>query len=596
MKKNKEAENLTEGAFSIIDYICPSYINKKNPRYIEIDNYKYTGLLIVNYNRECNEIILKNLIDTNINMNISIFYEKKEKIKTIKELTYYIGNSGVDIKENEKKNREDLNLIAFTHNDAEYIRKEMQINNEDLYNIYIYIELFSESEKELSYLLDKVEGIIQSNGMQSRKSYFRQEQTFLSTIPLMKNNNDIKLVAKRNILTSGLVATYPFISSTIFDREGIYFGSNMNNNSLVFIDKYDREKYKNSNMCIFGTSGAGKSFFTKILILRNRILGNEQYVIDPEREYNKICKELDGVLLKIGPTSKSYINIFDIREESLEENESGYLATKIGRLLGFFNLILGDINEEEKGILENKIIECYKKKNINFNDKSLIKIDKNNKKRFKGSNDMPKLEDFYNCLDENDKVQKSFKIKLFPFIKGSLKFFNNYTNVELNNKLIVADIYELGEENIKYGMYIFTELFWDKIKLDRNKRKSIYLDEIWRLIGVTSNKHVASFIYKIFKTIRKYGGSATAITQDVSDLFSLEKGIYGKSILNNSSIKCFFSLEEENIKILNEYCNLSEMEKIQIKGLKKGESLMFIGENHIAVKIDADEYEKSLVE
>ena len=411
----------------------------------------------------------------------------------------------------------------------------------------------------------------------------------------MKNSEYIKEVSRRNILTSGLLSTYPFISSSIFDKNGIFIGTNMNNNSPVFIDKYDREKYKNSNMCIFGTSGAGKSFYTKLLIIRNRIIGIEQYVIDPEREYQKLCNELKGVLLKIGPASKTYINIFDIRQESIEENEKGYLATKIGKLIGFFNLVFGDINEEEKGILENKIIECYKNKGINFNDETLYKREKG-RKIFKGNKDMPKLEDLYNIFDDTDKTQKIFKIKLFPFIKGSLKFFNNYTNIKINNKLIVADIYELGEENIKYGMYIFTELFWDKIKLNRNKRKAIYLDEIWRLIGVTSNKYVASFIYKIFKTIRKYGGSATAITQDISDLFSLEKGIYGKSILNNSSIKTFFSLEEENIKILSENTNLSEMEKIEIKGLKKGETLMFIGDNHILVKIEADEFEKELIE
>ena len=145
-------------------------------------------------------------------------------------------------------------------------------------------------------------------------------------------------------------------------------------------------------------------------------------------------------------------------------------------------------------------------------------------------------------------------------------------------------------------MYIFTELFWDKIKINRNLNKAIYLDEIWRLIGITSNKYVASFIYKIFKTIRKYGGSATAITQDISDLFSLEKGTYGKSILNNSSIKCFFSLEEENIKILNENANLSEMENIQIKSLKKGECLLFVGDNHILLKVEGSEEEKKIIE
>lgn len=152
-----------------------------------------------------------------------------------------------------------------------------------------------------------------------------------------------------------------------------------------------------------------------------------------------------------------------------------------------------------------------------------------------------------------------------------------------------------GEENLKFAMYVFVELFWDQIKIDRTKKKAIYLDEIWRLIGVTSNMNVASFIYKIFKTIRKYGGSAVAITQDISDLFSLEKGIYGKSILNNSSIKTFFSLEEENIKILSEYSNLSEKEKIEIKSLKRGECLMFVGENHILTKIEASDFETKII-
>lgn len=145
-------------------------------------------------------------------------------------------------------------------------------------------------------------------------------------------------------------------------------------------------------------------------------------------------------------------------------------------------------------------------------------------------------------------------------------------------------------------MYIFIENFWNCVKENRNEKKAIYLDEIWRLIGVTSNKEVASFIYKIFKTIRKYGGSSVAITQDISDLFSLEEGIYGKSILNNSSIKTFFALEEENIKILSEFTNLSEKEKVEIKSLKRGECLMFVGENHILTKIESSNLEKEILE
>ena len=160
----------------------------------------------------------------------------------------------------------------------------------------------------------------------------------------------------------------------------------------------------------------------------------------------------------------------------------------------------------------------------------------------------------------------------------------------------MADIYELKEENLKYGMYLFIDLFWDKIKKDRNVQKSIYLDEVWKLIGDASNKEVASFVYKIFKTIRKYGGSAVSITQDISDLFNLDDGAFGKSILNNSNFKLFFNLEEENILVLDKYTNITLKEKIEIKNLKIGEALMWAGENHFLFKADCSEYEKNLIE
>ena len=599
LKKNKKEikDNFFEGSRDEKDKIAPAYISMQNPKYLEIDNLYYSGLIVVDYYREQTDIILKSLIETNINMNISIFYEKQDSFKAIKDLTYHIGNVGVELKES-NQNREDIDIAAFTYNDAKYIRKEIQVNNEDIYFLYIYISIYADSIKELEYYLNKIEGITQSKGMQTRRANFRQEELFLSCLPIMENNKHIKDSAKRNVLTSGLLATYPFISSTIFDQNGIFIGTNIYNNSLVFIDRYDNQKYKNANICIFGTSGAGKSFYTKLLILRYKLLGIKQYIIDPEREYNSLCNTLKGIEIKIGPNSNTYINVLEIRKESLEEGESGYLATKIGKLIGFFNLIFGELNEEEKALIEDKLIETYKRKDINFDDKSLyIETIKNNKLKryFKEPKDMPILEDLYNVLGEDERTKK-FQIKLIPFVKGSMKFFNNISNVKLDNELIVADIYDLGEENLKYGMYLFTDIFWDKIKENRNEKKAIYLDEIWRLIGVTSNKEVASFIYKIFKTIRKYGGSGVAITQDISDIFSLDNGTYGKSILNNSSIKTFFALEEENIKILSEYSNLSEKEKVEIKSLKRGECLMFVGDDHILTKIECSELEQKILE
>ena len=316
-KKNKNQlkdEKLIEGSFSDKDFLSPSYINLINPRYIEVDNNYFSALLIINYFREQSDLILKSLIDTNIALNISMFYEKQDTYKTIRELTYHIGNVGVDLKTS-NQNRQDIDIAAFTYNDAKYIRKELQINNEELYYLYIYINTYSQDKKELEYTLSKIEGIIQSKGIQTRRAYFRQEDAFRACLPLMENSQLLKEVSKRNVLTSGLMATYPFISSAIFDEQGIFVGTNIYNNSLVFIDRYNTEKYKNANMCIFGTSGAGKSFYTKLLILRYRLLGIEQYIIDPEREYNNLCENLNGTLLKIGPGSNTYINVFDIREE-----------------------------------------------------------------------------------------------------------------------------------------------------------------------------------------------------------------------------------------------------------------------------------------
>jgi len=239
----------------------------QNPKYLEIDDLYYAGLIVVNYYREQNDILLKSLIETNINMNISIFYEKQDSFKTIKDLTYHIGNVGVELKES-NQNREDIDIAAFTYNDAKYIRREMQVNNEDIYFLYIYINLYAENIKELEYYLNKIEGITQSKGMQTIRANFRQEELFLSCLPIAQNNELIKNSAKRNILTSGLLATYPFISSTIFDQDGIFIGTNIYNNSLVFIDRYNTSKYKNANMCIFGTSGARKIFLYKIINIK----------------------------------------------------------------------------------------------------------------------------------------------------------------------------------------------------------------------------------------------------------------------------------------------------------------------------------------
>ena len=319
-------ENFLDGSINFKDKLAPSYIDTTNPRFLEIDNFFYAGILVIDYYREYNEIIFKNLINNNINMSISIFYEKQDTYKTIKNLTYFIGNVGVDLKLG-NQNREDIDIAAFSYNDAKYIRKEIQVNNADLYFLNTYILISEESISKLEQSIKKVESILQASGMVTRRANFRQEQIFFSCLPIMENRKEIKDVSKRNVLTDGLLGTFPFISSNICDQNGVFIGTNIYNHSIILMDRFNKEKYKNANMCIFGTSGAGKSFFVKLLIMRYRMLQMEQYIIDPEREYDKVCNYLEGTLIKIGPTSSTYINVLDIREESIEEGK-GFLATK----------------------------------------------------------------------------------------------------------------------------------------------------------------------------------------------------------------------------------------------------------------------------
>ncbi len=339
--------------------------------------------------------------------------------------------------------------------------------------------------------------------------------------------------------------------------------------------------------------GSGKSYFVKLMINRNRFLNIQQFVIDPDREYLKQCEKLGGTVIKFG--AKQIINIFDIRETVLEEGES-FLRNKISKLKIFFSLIFENLGEEEKSLLEEKIIDCYASKGITYDNESLYEKDSNSKilekKKFKSSKKMPILSDLYEIL-KKDKKLKHLSTILKPYISGSMKYLNNCTTVSEDNKLIVADIHEVSELEMPVVMFIITDYFWDIIKKDRSKQKILYLDEVWKMIN--KNEYTAEFVFKLFKTLRKYGGAATAITQDISDFFMLEDGKYGKGILNNSSVKVLFQLEETDINILEKVMNLSAEERIRLINMPRGTSIIHAGRNTLMVDVISSEKEHRFI-
>ena len=328
------------------------------------------------------------------------------------------------------------------------------------------------------------------------------------------------------------------------------------------------------------------------MINRNRFLNIQQFVIDPDREYLKLCEKLDGAVIKFG--AQQIINIFDIRETVLEEGES-FLINKLSKLNIFFSLIFENISEEEKSLLEEKIIKCYNQKGITEDNNSLYEIDEKsilNKKQFKSLDKMPILSDLYNLL-KVDKKLKKFAVILKPYILGSMNYLNNYTNMDIKNKLIVVDIHEVNENEMPIVMFIITDFFWDIIKKDRTKKKILYLDEVWKMIN--KNEYTADFVFKLFKTIRKYGGAATAITQDINDFFMLEDGKYGKGILSNSSIKTLFQMEENDLNVLEKVMKLSEEESSKLINMPRGTAIMHAGRNTLMVDVIASQKEHELI-
>ena len=591
---NVNSRYMKSGKFDWLDSILPDTINFSNPRYFEMDTFFYSGLIIVNYPKEQRVNWISPLISLDFNVDISIFYEKLDSSKVIREITYHIGDMNGALK-TVSQNQQDIDIIRSSYEDAKYIRNQMQVNKEDLYHLCIYCLVYEKDMEKLKVNIERLEAICASMGLQTRKAIFRQEQIFNSMLPVCDNNKDIKESATRNVLTEALTSTYPFVSTELYDAEGILIGENLQSKSLIIIDRFDSEKYKNANMCVLGTSGAGKSFFVKLMILRNRYMGIKQFVVDPDGEYSKVCNAIGGLYINVNSMSELSINIMDIRESISLENES-YLSNKLKRLGAFFSLLFGEITNEETVFLEEKIIKCYSKFGITFDDSTLFEeCEKINvKKRFKSSDKMPILQDLYYELD-NDEKTKRLAILLKPCVFGSLSFLNRHTNVNFDNKLIVADIHQLEEKYIPICMYVIIDVFWDKICENRAEKKVIYMDEIWRLIGSTGNLYTAEFVYKIFKTIRKFGGGATAITQDVADFFDFEDGKYGRAIINNSALKFILQVEEEDSKVLKDVVNLSFEEENKIKTFQRGNGLLIAGKNHIVVKVEANNEEYKLI-
>lgn len=591
-----------------VPYICPA--NFIAPRGIDFSHYNfvvmdgmYYSVMHIRRNGFPHAVRggwMSSLINAGEGVDIDVHLRRENRGKTLDKVAQRI-----------RLNRTKLRGMQDTSTDYEeltgsiqsgyYIKSGIANNNEDLFYMSVFITISARTYEELLWRRGQMTDLLKSMDMYVGECNFRQEAALRSVMPFLCIDPNIEKKAQRNILTSGAASTYMFTSFEMSDDSGVLLGINRHNNSLCIVDLFNTKVNKNANVTLLGTSGAGKTFTMQLLALRMRMRGIQCYILAPLKghEFKRACAAVGGTYIKISPGSTNCINVMEIRRtlspemELIDEmdynSEDSLLSRKIQQLLIFFSLLIPDMSNEEEQMLDEALVRTYRQFGITHDNDSLY-ADKAHTRYKK----MPILGDLHKLLEANPLTQR-LAIIVSRFVTGSAQSFNQQTNVNLDNKYVVIDISELKGKLLPVGMFIGLDYIWDQVKSDRTKRKAIYIDEIWQLIGASSNRQAGEFCQEIFKIARGYGAAAIAASQDLSDFFSLEDGKYGRAIINNSKTKIILNLEPDEAEYVRETLKLTRTEIRSITQFERGEALISSNNNKVPVLVRASKVEQQLI-
>lgn len=583
----------------VTEFIAPDSMDYTHGQYVIMDGTFYTYLLIPSggYRSHVYAGWSSLLVNAGEGIDVDFFFDRQPKERIQQKLGQQLRINRSKIKDTSDTNSDFDDLDDAIR--SGYFLKEGLAANEDFYYMNTLITITADNLQKLEWRTSEMQKLLLSQDMVAVTCHFRQEQALLSSLPLVSLERKLFERSKRNILTSSAASCYPFTSFEMCDDNGILLGVNKHNNSLIIVDIFNSRVYKNANIALLGTSGAGKTFTMQLMALRMRRKNIQVFIIAPLKghEFHRACSNIGGEFIQISPASKNCINVMEIRKADSAANdlldgpqtEKSELAAKIQRLHIFFSLLIPDMNHEERQLLDEALIQTYNQKGITHNNESLI--DSRHPERYR---EMPILEDVYRILKENPDTRRLANI-MNRLVHGSASTFNQQTNVNLDNKYTVLDISELTGDLLTVGMFVALDYVWDKAKEDRTVEKAIFIDETWQLIGASSNRLAAEFVLEIFKIIRGYGGSAICATQDLNDFFSLEDGKYGKGIINNSKTKIILNLEDEEAMRVQSILHLSEAETMAITHFERGNGLISTNNNNVTVEFKASDLEKELI-
>ena len=592
-------EQAGEEEIRINEFLSPESLDFRHSGYVLINGVYHSYLYVpsAGYKSQVVPGWLSLLVNAGEGIDVDFYLQRQPKDKVQQRLGQQIRINRSKLKDASDTNTDYDDLDSAIR--SGYFLKQGLANNEDFYYMSLLITVTASTLEELQWRIQEMKKLLISQDMDLRTAYFLQEQGFLSSLPLASLDKKLYRLSRRNVLTSGAASCYPFVSYSICDDNGILFGVNKHNNSLVIADIFDSRQYKNANLAILGCSGAGKTFTMQLFSTRMRRKNIKVFIIAPLKghEFYRACKNIGGEFIQISPASRNCINIMEIRKTDNSVNElldgpsmdNSALAGKIQKLHIFFSLLIPDMTHEERQLLDEALIKTYARKGITHKNESLL--DPAHPERYKP---MPVLGDVYDVLMESPDTKRLAHI-LNRLVHGSASSFNQQTNVDLTNKYTVLDISELTGDLLTVGMFVALDYVWDIAKENRTEEKAIFVDEVWQLIGASSNRLAAEFVLEIAKIIRGYGGSAVFATQDLNDFFALDDGKYGKGIINNCKTKVILNMEDEEAQRVKQILHLSETEVMNITHFQRGNGLISTNNNNITVEFKASALEKELI-
>ena len=606
--KEVVAQYLANGREAEIDhipageFIAPTGIDFTHGRYICIDGLYFAYLLIPSdgYKTHVPAGWLSLMVNAGDGIDLDMFLSRQPKERIIQKVGQQLRINRSRIKDASDTNTDFDDIDSAIR--SGYFLKEGLANNEDFYFMNLLVTITAPNEEDLEWKVSEMKKLLLSQDMRVSTCHFREEQAFLTALPLVSVEKGLYERSKRNLLTGGAASCYPFTSYEMCDDNGILLGVNKYNSSLIIVDIFNSAVYKNANMAILGTSGAGKTFTMQLMALRMRRKGIPIFIIAPLKghEFHRACANVGGEFIQVSPASPHCINVMEIRQVDRTVNELldgpgiqlSELAEKIQRLHIFFSLLIPDMNHEERQLLDEALIHTYNKKGITHDNASLA--DPQNPERYR---EMPVLGDLYGILKKSAATKRLANI-LNRLVNGSASTFNQQTNVSLDNKYTVLDISSLTGDLLTVGMFVALDFVWDRAKEDRTEEKTIFIDECWQLLsgaGATGTRLAGDFVLEIFKTIRGYGGSAVCASQDLNDFFNLDEGRFGKGIINNSKTKIILNLEDDEAMRVQSALHLSDAEVMEVTHFERGNGLISTNNNNIMVEFKASPLEKDLI-